>query len=820
METGKILKKALPMILLGCAGIWLFLALNNTFLPHKAIDLQVGKNRAIQLATQFLKKKGYSPTDYDVNAVPEYYNSAFIYLQEEYGLEKAVELFRNEPNCGLNMSWDVIWRKDVPLGTVYERFNVTITGKGGLKSFAHEFPRDVPWPKGRNAHLQQDEALKMANGFLEHQLISLEGFRKKNFNTRKYGTRTDHVFSWEKNFRDGSAITRILVVVQGDEVGRLQTVFGVPTAKSIRITRAQGNSQIAVIVSFVFIFLFCLAAVAVFLRKYHEGEVGVRSATIFFFLLWFLLAGESSFKFYVTSYNMTLGNISHNMVALIMYVLLLFIVWPFQAILGFVSWSVGEALGRERFHWKFVAVDSILSRRFATINVAYSLMNGYLAGFGGLGLIALGASGAVAFGGAKIAIGGYTGLMAASLPVMVPLLSALSTGVLSELVFRLFGNLFLYKYLRSKWVGLFISSGLWTLFAISSWGVQFSLYPMIWEWGIYYLCGLYLGYLFWKFDLLTVITANFIMVGIMQVLPLLSSTAPEHAWQGPAVLIFLFLPVLLIIKGFIKKDVFSFVPELIPAHIKRITERVRMAKELEIARQVQQRLLPAKCPEFEGVEVDGVCIPATEVGGDYYDFIPLDESRLGLVIGDVSGKGVPAAIYMTLTKGILQAQAENRSSPEEVLSRLNHTLYDMMDHKSFVTLCYAVIDVKNKTLDFSRAGHNPLLYFSGSKSDVQSLKPRGIALGLDEGAVFNNVIGEGHLELKKGDLLVFYTDGFSEAMDKNQKEYGEKRMAALINANKSLPLREIIDLVVRDVGAFAKGCPQHDDMTMVLARMY
>jgi sigma-B regulation protein RsbU (phosphoserine phosphatase) len=261
-------------------------------------------------------------------------------------------------------------------------------------------------------------------------------------------------------------------------------------------------------------------------------------------------------------------------------------------------------------------------------------------------------------------------------------------------------------------------------------------------------------------------------------------------------------------------------PDLIPAHIRRITERVRMGKELEIARQVQQKLLPAHSPVIEGFEIDGTCIPANEVGGDYYDFIPIDDNRLGIVIGDVSGKGVPAAIYMTLTKGIIYSQVENRLSPEEVLVKLNRSLYTMMDQKSFVTLFIGVLDVKNKTLRYSRAGHNPLLYFRCSDGCIISLKPGGIAVGLEKGKIFNHSIREEVLELQKGDVFVFYTDGFSEAMDKDLNEYGEPRLIEIIRKCKQKPVKEIIEMVVDDVKIFTRGYPQHDDMTIVIVKVF
>jgi sigma-B regulation protein RsbU (phosphoserine phosphatase) len=176
---------------------------------------------------------------------------------------------------------------------------------------------------------------------------------------------------------------------------------------------------------------------------------------------------------------------------------------------------------------------------------------------------------------------------------------------------------------------------------------------------------------------------------------------------------------------------------------------------------------------------------------------------------------------MTLTKGIIQSQVENkyRLSPEQVLVKTNHSLYKMMDTKSFVTMFYAVMDIKKKTLDFARAGHNPLLYFHHSDNRVVLLKPQGIALGIEKGEVFQGIIKRGHIQLEKGDLIAFYTDGFTEAMNKNLEEYGEERLCQVIRQNREKSARMIIDLVIGDVQEFVKEYPQHDDMTMVIVKV-
>ena len=254
-------------------------------------------------------------------------------------------------------------------------------------------------------------------------------------------------------------------------------------------------------------------------------------------------------------------------------------------------------------------------------------------------------------------------------------------------------------------------------------------------------------------------------------------------------------------------------------NIKSELERERMAKELEIAHQVQMSLLPKGSPDVPGFDIAGLCIPAKEVGGDYYDFIHLGDGKIGIAVGDVSGKGVPAAIYMTLTKGVIQSQASEQHSPGEVLKKINALLYQSIERRAFVSMFYTVLDTKRRTLVCSRAGHNPAFYFRGGDTDCAMIRPRGIALGLEKGELFSNVIKEEEIRLKRGDLLVFHTDGFTEAMDSDHEEYGERRLLDVIRKNKDKDSMALIESVSKDVRQFTQLHPQHDDMTMVSVKV-
>ena len=244
-------------------------------------------------------------------------------------------------------------------------------------------------------------------------------------------------------------------------------------------------------------------------------------------------------------------------------------------------------------------------------------------------------------------------------------------------------------------------------------------------------------------------------------------------------------------------------------------EKERIQKELEIARGIQQSFLPESAPRIPGIDLEGLNLPATEVGGDFYDFIPVGSTSWGLVIADVSGKGVPAALFMALSRTLIRASASRNPDPVASIREANHSIYLDSKTSMFVTLFYAILDIRKKTLTFVNAGHNPPLLLASGSEGVSLLKARGIALG---------VIDEVDLEpvevvLSSGDVVVLYTDGVTEATNERDEEYGVERLSALVSASRGLPAKEIINAIVKDVTAFAGSRPQFDDITLMVLKV-
>lgn len=248
-------------------------------------------------------------------------------------------------------------------------------------------------------------------------------------------------------------------------------------------------------------------------------------------------------------------------------------------------------------------------------------------------------------------------------------------------------------------------------------------------------------------------------------------------------------------------------------------EREHMAKELEIAWNVQKSLLPGKVPDITGFDIAGMCKPAKEVGGDYYDFIPLGKNKLAMIIGDVSGKGISASFYMTLTKGFVQSYMRGNASPKAVLIKINELMYKTLDRRSFVTMFIAVLDWELKKIVCARAGHNPLLHYSTKSGESIMVKPEGIALGLRKTRDFLQSLQEYELKLDDNDWLIMYTDGFIEAVDNDSNEFGEKRLIQVVKENPQRSAQSMMENIFDEVRHFSGLNVQHDDMTIITLKV-
>jgi serine phosphatase RsbU (regulator of sigma subunit) len=243
-------------------------------------------------------------------------------------------------------------------------------------------------------------------------------------------------------------------------------------------------------------------------------------------------------------------------------------------------------------------------------------------------------------------------------------------------------------------------------------------------------------------------------------------------------------------------------------------EKERLEKELDVAREVQRKILPSKHPQYANLEISSVFIPAFEVGGDYYDFFEIDENKLGFVIADVSGKGISAAFIMAEVKGIFESLSRTIRKPKDILSSANIILKRTLDRSSFVSAAYGIIDIEKKILTISRAGHCPIILIRNGAAET--IRPSGIGLGLNFTEHFNRTLEETKINLSDEDVIVLYTDGITEAKNNELEDFGVNNFEKILIDNSKSSPDDIANKVIREVTVFSQAHSQYDDITLVI----
>jgi hypothetical protein len=248
-------------------------------------------------------------------------------------------------------------------------------------------------------------------------------------------------------------------------------------------------------------------------------------------------------------------------------------------------------------------------------------------------------------------------------------------------------------------------------------------------------------------------------------------------------------------------------------------ERERIQAEFDVARQAQEQMLPATAPELPGTSIASFCRPARQVGGDLYDFVTMSDGTVGIAVADVSGKGVPAALVMTITKGLLLAASDGRIDPLETLADVNAGIHSLGNRSVFVTMLFGVFDPAARTFRFVRAGHTPLLWRKAT-GEVTMLSPRGIGIGMTGPRTFSALCEQKTITTEPGDFLILYSDGVNEAMNEHREEFGDERLLATVRdrITNAMTAEEARAVLVQAVDDFRGAAAAHDDMTLVVVK--
>ncbi|HPN39779.1 MAG TPA: PP2C family protein-serine/threonine phosphatase, partial [Melioribacteraceae bacterium] len=389
-----------------------------------------------------------------------------------------------------------------------------------------------------------------------------------------------------------------------------------------------------------------------------------------------------------------------------------------------------------------------------------------------------------------------------------PFVKSLNNILFPLIVIFLYIGTFIRSRTKNRAVFIIITSIIWSVVA------RDNTSPIYLGFIIQFLIGIVISWIIWKYDFLTILFAlitaySFLLISWFALLP-------EAGFIVQVIIFVIFL--IFGIFALFSKYRLDDLNKITPKFQKHISERQRLQGELAVAREVQMSFLPQKSPLFNGLDIAAKCLPAYEVGGDYYDFIKFSDNHFGIAIGDVSGKGTKAAFYMTLTKGFLKATSRFSTYPAFLLTDMNAMFYENVERGNFISMIFAMINMEKKVLSFSRAGHNPLLYKKFGQN-LEVLKPSGIALGLEKGEVFAKTITEQNINISSGDYVIMFTDGITEAENSKSEEYGLDRLIELINNSNFNDANELLNLVYNDVHKFTGKTTQHDDMTMIVIRV-
>ena len=553
-----------------------------------------------------------------------------------------------------------------------------------------------------------------------------------------------------------------------------------------------------------------LLLLTIFFRRLFHRLIDVRASTTYASLA----AGLVLFHIaYLLVQDTAMFQMDQPVMSVISFLFILLFLSALAGGMVFLLSGLGESLTREVWPEKIISISLVRLGYFKSKHVGNALVTGISAAFIYLGLAAVMYTlldrsflnpldeqffytESYLFSTWQVGISGLFWMFIISAGLYASLLSWLALNFKSRVLILLAGG-----------IGL----SLMTSFYVSTPGS-----PLIFF--FWFIPGLAITYIYLKYDLLSLIISIFFFFTVWATTDgLIVAGSPDFllAWSIPG-LMMLLLAIGWYISEYGNKN--DHIAELTPAYIREIAREQRVERELEIAHQVHQSFLPVNLPVIPGIDIAAHCRAAFDVGGDYYDVIKVDEHRIAFVIGDVSGKGIQAAFFMTMVKGIVQSLVKEIPEPIPLLTRINRLFYDNARRGSFISICYALADVRNGTIRYARAGHNPGILIRSGEKQVSMIRSHGIAIGLTRNATFEREITEEKLTMNPGDGLIFYTDGVTEAVNTGNEMFGDKRLLAVAKENLQLFPALLLEKLDESVNRFTGGKALDDDMTLLIIR--
>jgi hypothetical protein len=655
-------------------------------------------------------------------------------------------------------------------------------------------------------------ARREADAFLTAQAFDHAAFGEPVLRTQSLRSRVDTTlrYPYRESVLPANVPYGVEVTFAGRQLAGFERFLEEPEIEKVRAELQPGALLgMARIMSL----LLLLVVVAVpFLKRYHAGEIGVRRGLqVFAFLLALglvlvIAAGRAIAEGWglgVLTRQQTTGAVVVQMV--------LFHFLPL-AWVGFLAWSVGESLCRERWGAKLAAFDALFQRDWFNATVARSALRGTA-----LGLL---------LSAAILALVAFLRRWGVWAPfdlnygpwwpaVRWPGVGLVITCVLYAVVGELFGRLFLLPILVRRlglWMGGLLAA---VIASVVLFGGLLFLLPTSYTFGLAVLVGGVGVVVFLRYDLLTSMLTAIVSAIASSAAPMVLADDVGLQVQGGLALLFAGLPMLLSLRSLFSGREFVYRYDDVPPHVRRIAERERQRVELETAREIQSSILPDLPSQLNGVELAHLYLPATEVGGDFYDVLALEDGRLAVAVGDVAGHGVSSGLVMSMTRSALAVQTTFDPEVEAVFRTLNRVVFQSARRRLLATLCYALIDPRRREMQFASAGHL-FPYRVTAEGGVDSLESVSYPLGVRNPLE----IRPRAAKLGSGDTLVMFSDGLIEARaEGSEEQYGFDRLEESLTRHAGKAPGQLRDALLDDVQRFTRGAQREDDLTIVILRM-
>lgn len=478
-----------------------------------------------------------------------------------------------------------------------------------------------------------------------------------------------------------------------------------------------------------------------------------------------------------------------------------------------IVWAISETQAREDLPEKFFGFDLLLKKEFSHSKIGENIITGVSLGIYISAIYMI----IIYFAGLFFDVyflnkplqnwsAGAGGRLLVPIGMIIVNASFVCT------IYLMLIPILLHKKIKSQSIVIILSA---LIYLLSE--VVFDL-PLILDLVVTFLIGAILIWIFLKYDFLTVLITYFFFLISPEIMSILLVDNYSSILLPFYLVILILILFIYAIYSILSDDKINDWKEVSPIIVKHISERQRLKGEFDTAHYVQMSFLPKSSPAIEGVDISSVCLSAKEIGGDYFDFIKYDENRFAFIIGDVSGKGARAAFFMTLIKGFVLVLREFIDSPKELMTKINKYFYESTVRGNFVTLLIGLIDIQKKKLISSRAGHNYLLILKNNGQIIE-VNAKGLGIGIADNAAFNRTINEIETDIEKGDVIVAYTDGIIEAMNKFRIEYGYKNFQRFLKSTYFETAEELKNKIIADVKNHIGIYEQHDDMTLIIIRV-